>query len=68
MQWKKYSFRKALGILPIYRSVIWDVFTRELEEHQFAAITMLHVSERIDPLLDTVTCVLVKFMTSIIDI
>ncbi|MET3688308.1 rsbT co-antagonist protein RsbR [Priestia megaterium] len=52
---KNIPLEKALGILPIYRSVIWDVFTRELEEHQFAAITMLHVSERIDPLLDTVT-------------
>ncbi|MFP7735007.1 hypothetical protein ACLHDF_16625 [Priestia aryabhattai] len=54
---KNIPLEKALGILPIYRSVIWDVFTKELEEHQFAAINMLHVSERIDPLLDTVTCI-----------
>ena len=52
---KNIPLEKALGTLPIYRSVIWDVFTRELEEHQFAAITMLHVSGRFDPLLDTVT-------------
>ncbi|MFD0049001.1 STAS domain-containing protein [Actinomycetes bacterium NPDC127524] len=45
----------TLRALTYYRSVIWDAFTEELEKRQFAAITMLDVSKKIDPLLDSIT-------------
>ncbi len=42
----------TLRALTFYRTVIWEVFSDELEKQQFAAITMLDVSKIIDPLLD----------------
>ena len=49
------SLAKSLRSLAFYRSVIWDVFTVELEQRQFAPITMLDVSKVIDPLLDEIS-------------
>ncbi|MDQ0232547.1 STAS domain-containing protein [Metabacillus malikii] len=49
------SLTTALRSLAYYRTVIWDVFTEELEQQQFAAITMLDVSKIIDPLLDEIS-------------
>lgn len=49
------SLTKSLRSLAFYRSVIWDVFTVELEQRQFAPITMLDVSKVIDPLLDEIS-------------
>jgi rsbT co-antagonist protein RsbR len=49
------SLSRALRSLAFYRTVIWDVFTVELEQKQFAAITMLDVSKIIDPLLDEIS-------------
>ncbi|MBO1510196.1 STAS domain-containing protein [Metabacillus bambusae] len=51
------SLTKALRSLAFYRTVIWDVFTEELEQQQFAALTMLDVSKIIDPLLDEISAV-----------
>lgn len=51
------SLTKALRSLAFYRTVIWDVFTEELETQQFAALTMLDVSKIIDPLLDEISAV-----------
>jgi rsbT co-antagonist protein RsbR len=51
------SLTKALRSLAFYRTVIWDVFTEELEQKQFAALTMLDVSKIIDPLLDEISAV-----------
>lgn len=48
------SLSNALRAISFYRTVIWDVFTEELNQKQFAAITMLDVSKLIDPLLDKV--------------
>ncbi|SDK14040.1 STAS domain-containing protein [Sediminibacillus albus] len=48
----------ALRAVSFYRRVIWEAFTRELEQRQFAAITMLDVSKRIDPLLDKVCAII----------
>jgi rsbT co-antagonist protein RsbR len=45
---------EALRAISAYRTVIWDVFTEELEQQQFAAITMLDVSKIIDPLIDRI--------------
>ncbi|PLR70379.1 modulator protein [Bacillus sp. UMB0728] len=45
---------ESLRVLSLFRSVIWDVFTEELEKNQFAAVTMLDVSKIINPLLDEV--------------
>lgn len=45
----------ALRSLSIYRNVIWDVFSDELEQKSFAPITMLDVSKIIDPLLDEIS-------------
>jgi rsbT co-antagonist protein RsbR len=46
------SLSNALRAVTFYRSILWDVFTDELKEKQFAAITMLDVSKIIDPLID----------------
>ncbi|MED1201694.1 STAS domain-containing protein [Heyndrickxia acidicola] len=45
----------TLRALTCYRSVIWEVFTEELEKRAFQAITMLHVGKIIDPLLDEIS-------------
>jgi rsbT co-antagonist protein RsbR len=45
----------TLRALTCYRSVIWEVFTEELEKRAFEAITMLHVGKIIDPLLDEIS-------------
>jgi len=50
----------ALRSLTIYRNVIWNVFTVELEEKSFAAITMLDVGKIIDPLLDEISVIIGK--------
>lgn len=52
------ALSNALRAVSFYRTVIWDVFTEELKEKQFAAITMLDVSKIIDPLLDKVCSVM----------
>lgn len=46
------SLSSILREIATYRTVIWDVFTEELEQRKFAAITMLDVSKMIDPLID----------------
>lgn len=48
------TLSKSLRAITFYRTVIWDIFTEELKEKRFAAITMLDVSKMIDPLLDKV--------------
>lgn len=48
------SLSNALRAVSFYRTILWDVFTDELAEKQFAAITMLDVSKIIDPLIDKV--------------
>jgi rsbT co-antagonist protein RsbR len=45
---------ESLRVLSLFRTVIWDVFTEELEKNRFAAVTMLDVSKIINPLLDEV--------------
>ncbi len=44
-----------LRAISTYRTVIWNVFTEELEQRQFTPITMLDVSKIIDPLLDKIS-------------
>jgi rsbT co-antagonist protein RsbR len=48
------SISDSLRVISSYRTVVWEVFTKELEERQFAAITILDVSKTIDPLLDRI--------------
>jgi rsbT co-antagonist protein RsbR len=52
------SLSKSIRAVSFYRTVIWDVFTEELEQKQFAAKTMLDVSKIVDPLLDDVNGVI----------
>jgi rsbT co-antagonist protein RsbR len=49
------SLTATLQYVSNFRSVIWDIFTEELEERHFAAITMLDVSKIIDPMLEAVS-------------
>ncbi|MFP7493384.1 STAS domain-containing protein [Terribacillus saccharophilus] len=49
------SLTATLQYVSGFRSVIWDVFTEELEERHFAPITMLDVSKIIDPMLELVS-------------
>ncbi|RFU61088.1 STAS domain-containing protein [Bacillus sp. V59.32b] len=46
------SLSDSLRATSNLRHVIWNAFTEELEQKQFAAITMLDVSKIIDPLID----------------
>ncbi|PGT81468.1 MULTISPECIES: STAS domain-containing protein [Bacillaceae] len=48
------SLSSTLRGIYLYRTVIWDAFTEELNKREFAPITMLDVSKIIDPLLDLV--------------
>ncbi|WP_059171894.1 STAS domain-containing protein [Bacillus sp. FJAT-27445] len=52
------SLTDSLRSISFFRTVIWDVFSDELEEKQFAAITMLDVSKIIDPLLDRISSII----------
>jgi rsbT co-antagonist protein RsbR len=51
------SLTDSLRAISTYRTAIWDVFTEELEQKQFAAITMLDVSKIIDPLIDKISSI-----------
>ncbi|RDU37542.1 STAS domain-containing protein [Neobacillus piezotolerans] len=51
------SLTDSLRSVSFFRTVVWDVFTDELEKKKFAAITMLDASKIIDPLLDRVSSV-----------
>jgi rsbT co-antagonist protein RsbR len=48
------SLSDTLRSIGSYRTVIWNAFTEELEQRQFAPVTMLDVSKIIDPLIDMV--------------
>ncbi|KAB7667622.1 STAS domain-containing protein [Bacillus sp. B1-b2] len=50
--------QSALRSLSIYRNIIWDVFTEELEQKSFAPITMLDVGKIIDPILDEISAII----------
>lgn len=51
------SLTDSLRSVSFFRTIVWDVFTDELEKKKFAAITMLDVSKIIDPLLDRVSSI-----------
>ncbi|MCP3027390.1 STAS domain-containing protein [Halobacillus sp. A5] len=51
---KQIPLNETIAIMGFYRSVIWNTFDRELQENQFAAITVLDVNKFINPLLDKV--------------
>ncbi|NHM32656.1 STAS domain-containing protein [Neobacillus terrae] len=44
----------SIRAVSYYRSVLWDVFTEELELRDFAAKTMLDIAKIIDPMIDQV--------------
>jgi rsbT co-antagonist protein RsbR len=46
---------QSIRALTAYRTVIWEVFTDELNQRRFEPITMLDVSKIIDPLLDEIS-------------
>ncbi|RBW68729.1 STAS domain-containing protein [Bacillus taeanensis] len=46
---------QSIRALTSYRTVIWEVFTDELNQRRFEPITMLDVSKIIDPLLDEIS-------------
>ncbi|WP_409288474.1 STAS domain-containing protein [Peribacillus sp. SCS-37] len=48
------TLSEALRIVSSYRTVLWDLFTDELEKRQLAGITMLDVTKIIDPLIDRI--------------
>lgn len=52
---KNISLTATLQFVSSFRSVIWEIFTEELEQRHFAAITMLDVSKIIDPMLEKVS-------------
>jgi rsbT co-antagonist protein RsbR len=49
------SLSDSLRAISTYRTAIWDIFTEELEQRHFAAITMLDVSKILDPLIDRIS-------------
>lgn len=53
------SLSQILKSSALSRTVIWDVFTEELHQRKFAAITMLDVSKKIDPFLDQINHIFV---------
>ncbi len=54
------SLSQTLKSLALFRTVIWGVFTEELQQKQFAPITMLDVSKKIDPMLDQLNHIFVE--------
>lgn len=52
---KNISLTATLQYVSNFRSVIWDIFTEELVQRHFAAITMLDVSKIIDPMLEEIS-------------
>lgn len=53
------SLSQALKSVTLFRTVIWDVFTEELQQRTFAPITMLDVSKIIDPFIDQINHIFV---------
>jgi len=53
------SLSQILKSLTFLRTVIWDVFTEELQQRKFAPITMLDVSKIIDPFIDEINHIFV---------
>lgn len=53
------SLNQILKSLTLFRTVIWDVFTEELQQRQFAPITMLDVSKLIDSFIDEINHIFV---------
>ncbi|WP_455931133.1 STAS domain-containing protein [Priestia aryabhattai] len=53
------SLSQILKSLTFFRTVIWDVFTEELQQRKFAPITMLDVSKIIDPFIDEINHIFV---------
>lgn len=53
------SLSQTLKSLTLFRTVIWDVFTEELQQRTFAPITMLDVSKIIDPFIDQINHIFV---------
>ncbi|PAD33797.1 STAS domain-containing protein [Terribacillus saccharophilus] len=52
---KNISLTATLQFVSSFRSVIWEIFTEELVQRHFAAITMLDVSKIIDPMLEKIS-------------
>ncbi|MBU3574128.1 STAS domain-containing protein [Priestia aryabhattai] len=53
------SLSQTLKSLTLFRTVIWEVFTEELQQRTFAPITMLDVSKIIDPFIDQINHIFV---------
>ncbi|MBM7693911.1 rsbT co-antagonist protein RsbR [Peribacillus deserti] len=54
----EFSISDAIRITGTYRTVIWEVFTEELQKRQLTVFHMLEVSKIIDPLLDRIGAVI----------
>jgi rsbT co-antagonist protein RsbR len=52
------SLSDMLRAISVYRTVIWEAFSEELKQRQFAAVTMLDVSKILDPLLDKISSII----------
>ncbi|GGF20517.1 RsbT co-antagonist protein RsbRD [Halobacillus andaensis] len=51
---KGIPLNETIATMGYYRTLIWKTFDKELQENQFAAITVLDVNKFINPLLDQV--------------
>ncbi|PLT28432.1 STAS domain-containing protein [Peribacillus deserti] len=52
------SISDALRVTGTYRTVIWDIFTEEMNSNRLTVFNMLEVSKIIDPLLDRIGAVI----------
>lgn len=48
------SLTVTLRIISLFRLVIWEIFTEELEQNRFCSTTLVEVSERFDRLIDSI--------------
>jgi rsbT co-antagonist protein RsbR len=49
------SLTESLRILSLYRPLIWDTFSDELDHHHITPATVIETSKKVDGLLDTAT-------------
>lgn len=48
------SLTQALRIISLFRLVIWEIFTEELEQNRISCTTMVQIADRFDKLIDSI--------------
>ncbi len=48
------SLTQSLRIISLFRLIIWEIFTEELEQNRISCSTMVQITERFDKMIDSI--------------